>query len=398
MPKITHFNLAGAWREIKNAYVKVAGTWRDVYKIYVKVSGVWEEVHRKQIDYTITSDVYDFDAHVALGSQTTPYDFVVTVDTGINVRSSGTGIPAFSAGALPAGSTLKIVNKGNILGRGGRGADVTEIGITAWGCIRGVNGLPGGDAIETTVDVEIDNTLGNIYGGGGGGAAGGSMTGPFDFFSWAGGGGGAGAGGDFGGRTYDGGWGAPGLDATDGEDSSGIIDLVLDTTLEGAAETSVVVTSPINEDTPQSGFIRITANALDTKIIQAYTSWTDYTFTIPSSDYSSQKCNAGNQVSFSSGYTKTDAAGAGGNPDSYDPPDGHYEGGTGGAGGGYGDNGENSLVGGDGEGSPLFCSSGPDPDTAGATGGTAGKAVELNGNSISWLGGNNSNQVKGAVS
>ena len=72
--------------------------------------------------------------------------------------------------------------------------------------------------------------------------------------------------------------------------------LVLHTTLNGAAETAVVVNTAIPDDTPTTGTIRVT---LDTGIrrLIAYTSWTASTFTIGATDFTGvQVATAGNNV------------------------------------------------------------------------------------------------------
>lgn len=71
------------------------------------------------------------------------------------------------------------------------------------------------------------------------------------------------------------------------EDGSGGLDydqMTLNTTLNGATETSVVVTTAIPADTPTTGTIRI---QLDTGIYRkvSYTSWTGSTFIIPSTNF-----------------------------------------------------------------------------------------------------------------
>jgi hypothetical protein len=71
----------------------------------------------------------------------------------------------------------------------------------------------------------------------------------------------------------------------EGNPAVDIDQLTLNTTLSGATETAVVVTTAIPGDTPNSGTIRI---ELDSGLyrLQAYSSWTGSTFTIPSTDYS----------------------------------------------------------------------------------------------------------------
>jgi hypothetical protein len=82
--------------------------------------------------------------------------------------------------------------------------------------------------------------------------------------------------------------------------------LLLQTTLNGATETAVVVTTTIPSDTPTTGTIRI---ELDTGILRkiAYTSWATSTFTITSTDFTgSNVATAGNNVMIS--YIDKEAA------------------------------------------------------------------------------------------
>lgn len=82
----------------------------------------------------------------------------------------------------------------------------------------------------------------------------------------------------------------------DGADEIDYDQYALNTTLSGATETAVVVTTAISGETPQTGTIRI---ELDTGVYryQAYTSWTASTFTIGSTDYSgANQATAGNNV------------------------------------------------------------------------------------------------------
>jgi len=83
-----------------------------------------------------------------------------------------------------------------------------------------------------------------------------------------------------------------------GPESGGTLDVAqfaLNTTLSGAAVTSVVVTTSIPSDTPATGTIRI---LLDSGIYRrvAYTSFTGSTFTIGSTDFSSDNATSGNNV------------------------------------------------------------------------------------------------------
>jgi hypothetical protein len=75
--------------------------------------------------------------------------------------------------------------------------------------------------------------------------------------------------------------------------------LLLNTTLSGATETAVVVTTSIPADTPASGTLRIELDSGKYRR-QAYTSWTGSTFTIASADYSgANQATANNDVMIS---------------------------------------------------------------------------------------------------
>ena len=75
--------------------------------------------------------------------------------------------------------------------------------------------------------------------------------------------------------------------------------LTLTTTLNGAAETAVVVDEAIPTDTPATGTLRVTLDDGRIRYI-AYTSWTGSTFTIGSSDWQDpDDATAGNEVMIS---------------------------------------------------------------------------------------------------
>jgi hypothetical protein len=83
-----------------------------------------------------------------------------------------------------------------------------------------------------------------------------------------------------------------------GPESGGVLNvgqLTLNTTLSGATETAVVVTTTIPSDTPTSGTIRIELNSGIYRRV-AYTSFTGSTFTIASTDFSSDNASATNDV------------------------------------------------------------------------------------------------------
>lgn len=94
-----------------------------------------------------------------------PVCVVTTVYPGVTISSNNTNQPAFTTSGIPAGSLVAIINNGNIIGKGGNGG-------TAYSPTAGTTGagFVGGNAIELTVNADIQNNF-NIYGGGGGGSA-----------------------------------------------------------------------------------------------------------------------------------------------------------------------------------------------------------------------------------
>lgn len=120
------------------------------------------------------------DAVAAGWDQVRPLVCTVTINSGIYVASTSTGTYAFSVnGSYPAGSVLRIINNGYILGCGGTG------GTGGAG-----NGLAGGPAILASFGVSITNN--NTVGGGGGGGGGGGYGDYTSPNGGSGGGGGAG--------------------------------------------------------------------------------------------------------------------------------------------------------------------------------------------------------------
>lgn len=52
---------------------------------------------------------------------------VLTVESGVNVSSSARTIPAMDLTGLPAGSTIRLINLGQIYGMGGTGGDGQDV-------------------------------------------------------------------------------------------------------------------------------------------------------------------------------------------------------------------------------------------------------------------------------
>ncbi|MFT7579752.1 MAG: hypothetical protein ACI9MR_001418 [Myxococcota bacterium] len=127
------------------------------------------------VNLVISADTEDYDLFVAAGSPAVAANFIVTVNNGVTVSASGGMVPAFTTGALPNGSTVTLINNGNIYGAGGQGGTAGTTNSGVGGTAHSV-GFAGGDAITTTVALTIDNSTGNIFGGGGGGGGGALCT------------------------------------------------------------------------------------------------------------------------------------------------------------------------------------------------------------------------------
>lgn len=122
----------------------------------------------------------------------------VTINSGVYIWSDNTSVAALDmGGSYPKG--LTIINNGFIIGRGGNGADAAAVYSATTGVtIPVANGGAGGNAINLTGPVTIDNTNGYIGGGGGGGGCGYYTS----YFAQASGGAGGGAGGGLGGKAF----------------------------------------------------------------------------------------------------------------------------------------------------------------------------------------------------
>lgn len=118
-------------------------------------------------DYVLATDT-DMAAVIA---EKGAADYVVLISNGCAFGASSTSTPAFRQGTFPSGSTLTLVNQGQIIGSGGSGGQGGDAFVDAGSCnsTTGLNGTAGGTALDLTTDTTLDNSLGLIGGGGGGG-------------------------------------------------------------------------------------------------------------------------------------------------------------------------------------------------------------------------------------
>ena len=109
-------------------------------------------------------------AAIAAGwNQVLPLNATVTINSGVYVYSTSTGAYAFQTGVtFPAGSVLRLINNGIILGMGGNGSSARIYATTNLGTAP----TTGGPALLVQQAITITNN-GVIGGGGGGGGSGG---------------------------------------------------------------------------------------------------------------------------------------------------------------------------------------------------------------------------------
>ena len=142
-----------------------------------------------EVRYINTVNRTQASIHTLMGSPTAAGTYIFENTATISAASAGGW--ALQTGAFPAGSTLKIINKGHIRGGGGNGGSKGSL-----------SGGAGGSALVLNFPATIENTTGTIWGGGGGGGGtSGYVPGGGTVIIGGGGGGGipAGAGGSTGG-------------------------------------------------------------------------------------------------------------------------------------------------------------------------------------------------------
>jgi len=117
------------------------------------------------IRLTLSADTTNYDIRVAAGSPTQRTTVVLTINSGVYVYATTTSEYGVDTGTgWASGSTIYIINNGNIAGRGGAGGNgAGNSAATAGGA--------GGPALHVQLPTTIDNN-GTIAGGGGGGGGG----------------------------------------------------------------------------------------------------------------------------------------------------------------------------------------------------------------------------------
>lgn len=120
-----------------------------------------------------------------------PGIYTIYIKQGTVFGSYNTNIAAFDTGSYPSGITLKVINRGQILGMGGAGGNSGySNSINGAPGLEATNGLAGGLALELRVPTTLDNAAGLIWAGGGGGGAETSQNAAVNTWTSASGGGG----------------------------------------------------------------------------------------------------------------------------------------------------------------------------------------------------------------
>lgn len=123
------------------------------------------------VNLTISANTSNYNIFTAAGSPAVPANVTVTVNPGIFVYGTSTATPALSTGSgWAVGSTITLVNNGNIIGSGGIGGYTSSNG-NVFALNAGAKGGNGGDALQALYAITVTNN-GKIAGGGGGGGSG----------------------------------------------------------------------------------------------------------------------------------------------------------------------------------------------------------------------------------
>lgn len=312
---------------------------------------------RPSASYIFSSNTSDASINVSTlpGYVANKTDISIIINSGIYVYSTNTANAALTLTGGSSGDKLTIINNGYIMGKGGKGGGwygVQNQSPTAY------PGYNGGPALSLSMATTINNTSSSAYIGGGGGGGGGGCVyiinnGLLGIYAGSGGAGG-GDGGDYWSNQYNVGAYAGAIGGTIGNNGNN----------------SVLLTSPYNRVSGSSGgrIFPSTSTTLTNSDVA-----TPYAYTGAGSGGA-----AGNVIVAAAGYSGTTIGGGPAQAGS------SYSSGVyvyaSGSGGGYGASGSSMYKG-----------------VEWSVGGIGGKAISLNGNSVTWVNGDTT-RVYGAVS
>lgn len=312
----------------------------------ISMSNFYGKSNRVALNYTFSANTANASLNLSSlsGYIAGKSDITVTINSGIYLYATSTANAGLTLTGGTTGDTLTIVNNGYIMGMGGSGADGS-------GSTTSLPGGNGGNALSIPISATINNTNASAYIGGGGGAGGGYYVVSYSIVQSYGGAGGAGGG--KAGNVYN---GAVGVVTTGG--AGGAIGS------NGSNGTTQTVGSISSYSGGGGGRVfpstRTTLNSGGNPVGLGGSGGGTASF--PNTTAGSSNNGGGpNEAGFAAGGTAN----------------------VSGSGGGWGASGGNGL------GTAL--------GVANFAGGSGGKAVALNGNSVTWVSGNTT-RVYGAVS
>jgi hypothetical protein len=155
----------------------------------ISLSDFYGKSNRATASFTFSSNTANASLNLSAlsGYVAGTTDITVTINGGVYLYATSTGNPGLNLTGGTAGDTLTIVNNGFIMGMGGSGTD-GGAGVTS------PVGGNGGTALSIPINATINNTNASAYIGGGGGAGGGSYAVAYSVTLSYGGAGGAGGG------------------------------------------------------------------------------------------------------------------------------------------------------------------------------------------------------------
>lgn len=316
---------------------------------------------RVSLSYTFSASTANASLNVTSlsGYSAGKSDITVTVNSGVYLWSSAITTPGLTLTGGSNGDKITLVNNGFIMGKGGNG-------LTGTSPTTRIEAQSGGSAISTSLPITITNTAGYIGGGGGGGGG---------FWYYVSGsnhsliGGGGGAGGGVGGNILN----------------------QVETHSGGAGGT--IGTSGVTSTATYAGFsppLQATVGGGGGRILPGATT----TLTLVGDSTNAQSRNGlggtaggtGGIYDFKTSYSYTAVGGGPGQAGSASTTNPATDA-------------LNYILGGGGGWGASGSQCTPVPDISNTTPGAGGKAIELNGNTITWTGGAaSSSRAYGAVS
>ncbi len=144
----------------------------DKYQISARL--FQDPVEGVTVDFTINESKVNYD----LSTEFAPLagNYIVLIDTGVEIGSTSTLTPAFTTGNQNSGVFITFINRGSILGAPGRGGNAGNLIAPSPEDSPGTfsqdgdSGQSGGNAFNATIDCALNTGSGVIWAGGGGAA------------------------------------------------------------------------------------------------------------------------------------------------------------------------------------------------------------------------------------